>query len=1252
MLRSNYLSGTRRLTFTDVEGNPFSVRLEIKDVLGEGTSSVCYAVHAELDQSGARKMILKEFQPICTSSEYALLKQAFLDAYQQQFRLANQVPTTMSITVKPFLRSFTEDGMCVLYDANYGHSLDRLQETDMVEQWEIIRKISLALQKLHSQNIVYMDLKPENVLLVDGHYIKFFDFDAAINLDHLQDVKYIRSAAGAYLAPELRLERDMHVIKEQYINPQIDIYALGVMFFESVFKRSPELDEVLSLSYLDELQQLFATTLRKQFTQKQQDAISKLLQRTVCLHNRWTDATHVTLLLEEILHTKGDELAPKEASGISDMIAAFILDEYPTYQFIREERPAIHLIGDYGALLPFLKFLLSACLLRKRSLIRIFTEDAIGFTDRLVRDYPLLLRTVKCFVVDADRSTKEITGAPIFAEPVAELYICRQNLSEAAKADSPNQADAPLLDANYFIFAVSRPDINYRLTERLIGHHGTAGAQQPVLAAYLSDRGDGYDLLHMQSPCPLLTLLPFAGDHTRSERELNFLTAIRRRAFNVHCYYSRLFAAKISYADIQHSFVTSAYNIESSLSNALSMRYKMHELNLDFTEAGLAEKFSRMIRSDLSEEKELLNDSLWLEHRRWNMFAVFQGYTVPSQQAFLAYAFQNGNFHINRAEKFHPLITDSRPNGMPLRQYGDWTPDLLQKNDVDLDELDRMSVFLHTIVCQRIAEHDTAHYFKRLMQSTDTPGDEETGLRDALTQYELLFDMALHSTGSDQWLQPEAELFAALQQKLYFNEQIKWLEEIHFVYRLIDLRNRKIDYKMMDYELVVKMPRIIKEEEDVIYVYTPIIEAAVFYSTLLLHPAKLVIVKDEVTDEDRIFTERWQNLIRDHRGLQTELVLVSAPDAPASFDSEVKRYHVIADASYVNPKESAECLKRYRDVSCLRFREQKLEILQDKSTRQDLSAFVREVSPTEQKQILTLNWVEVQVLQGFTELISKRRSKAMHVLLEEETLTALANGLSKKRLTTFGQLCSLIYGYNNTPVPAADFPRDEMPAVRIVSAPVLTRILRDINVLQLLRDLQNHSLIADYAYEAYYGAVEIVVATANAVFWQTWLDEMLLTITRFPYTADYILEEHQNQGVIEYRIFNKRRAQRIPLFYLLEKGMLLDEITDLQAGVCSGALQDKIRFELTEDFLELEFYSGALFDIYVNRLDISTLLVARELRKQLKNAEIILYPSLVRQSGGMSREIRDIASDVVVLQENQLFAVDVRTKSLVELLSL
>ena len=93
-------------------------------------------------------------------------------------------------------------------------------------------QIIFALEYLHSQNIIYRNLKPENLLINLNGYIKLSDFELA---KKLEDRTYTMCGTPGYMAPEIILNKGYGL--------GVDWWALGILLYEMICGVDPFADD-------------------------------------------------------------------------------------------------------------------------------------------------------------------------------------------------------------------------------------------------------------------------------------------------------------------------------------------------------------------------------------------------------------------------------------------------------------------------------------------------------------------------------------------------------------------------------------------------------------------------------------------------------------------------------------------------------------------------------------------------------------------------------------------------------------------------------------------------------------------------------------------------------------------------------------------------------------------------------------------------------------------------------------------------
>jgi hypothetical protein len=159
-----------------------------------------------------------------------------------------------------------------------GDLLHKLQSGKMTEYQakRYIRQVCEALQHMHENNIVHLDVKPENIMFSDGKtscsQIKLVDFSLATRLDPDEIVK-VSAAQCEFAAPE--------IIEKEAVGFGTDMWAVGVLTYVILSGLSPfgGVDEQETAANVCECQLKFPGTEFDCISANGKDFIRKLLLR-------------------------------------------------------------------------------------------------------------------------------------------------------------------------------------------------------------------------------------------------------------------------------------------------------------------------------------------------------------------------------------------------------------------------------------------------------------------------------------------------------------------------------------------------------------------------------------------------------------------------------------------------------------------------------------------------------------------------------------------------------------------------------------------------------------------------------------------------------------------------------------------------------------------------------------------------------------------------------------------------------------
>jgi non-specific serine/threonine protein kinase len=125
-----------------------------------------------------------------------------------------------------------DDTAFIVMELVNGHTLRRMEKTNLLDTLHMAQQICLALDHAHSNGIIHRDLKLENIVITNSQTLKLMDFGLAHTADDNRlSEEGTLTGTLAYLAPEL--------IQGQPATVQSDLYAFGVILYELLIGRAP-----------------------------------------------------------------------------------------------------------------------------------------------------------------------------------------------------------------------------------------------------------------------------------------------------------------------------------------------------------------------------------------------------------------------------------------------------------------------------------------------------------------------------------------------------------------------------------------------------------------------------------------------------------------------------------------------------------------------------------------------------------------------------------------------------------------------------------------------------------------------------------------------------------------------------------------------------------------------------------------------------------------------------------------------------
>ena len=298
------------------ENGDLKYRVEVGRLVGSKASCLVYEVKVDDLYTPKKNMIMKEFFPnfredvtgirdeenpikiqFEIKNDDGILdivnnRKKFIEAYDKHIRVMESDPILDDKIVRPYKLEKSQDYLFALYETDSAKSADKYYNLDLRRIIDILNQSSDILSLLHQKDIIYMDLKPTNILYdLNRNKVKLFDFDAAVFLGEIDEIsEFLMPNQRAFIPPELRYISNIEKRKDIFISEEIDLYMLGVTFFFLLMDRYPEELENESMVYLERnIRKVLLRQNNRLFLDDQAcEKITSLLKESLTVHRYLT----------------------------------------------------------------------------------------------------------------------------------------------------------------------------------------------------------------------------------------------------------------------------------------------------------------------------------------------------------------------------------------------------------------------------------------------------------------------------------------------------------------------------------------------------------------------------------------------------------------------------------------------------------------------------------------------------------------------------------------------------------------------------------------------------------------------------------------------------------------------------------------------------------------------------------------------------------------------------------------------------
>ena len=223
----------------------------ITDELARGGASIVYNAFYS-DNFGQKKAVrIKECYPfkcnlarqpngrlLVPKAESVLFAEA-KQKLRRAYRLGNEFFSTdglTNLTANTYNIFEANNTLYVVSAYAQGQELSYQRYPAVKDSIAVVKSAADAISKIHNKGYLYLDIKPGNILTLEGttELIQLFDFDTVVPLADIAELDGKLSYTKGFAALELQTGNDRQIGKHT------DVYGIGALLFYMLFARVPD----------------------------------------------------------------------------------------------------------------------------------------------------------------------------------------------------------------------------------------------------------------------------------------------------------------------------------------------------------------------------------------------------------------------------------------------------------------------------------------------------------------------------------------------------------------------------------------------------------------------------------------------------------------------------------------------------------------------------------------------------------------------------------------------------------------------------------------------------------------------------------------------------------------------------------------------------------------------------------------------------------------------------------------------------